>query len=199
MKTGKIFFAACAVLFICLAACSSQTPQVTGNPQSSFDISVIAVLPVECAAGDVEVSHLLQEKLLKELHFKGYPPVSAEIVDGKLNCKSAAAGALRRNTLTARTAHDQTNPDAVMHCSLLENTTSKRLFYAPVTVSLGCELRTTATGETLWAARHRTTCRSFDLFRNRLDMKARGSLETALEEAVTTVLETLPYGPQLRG
>jgi len=90
-------------------------------------------------------------------------------------------------------------PDAAMQCSILENTASKRLFYAPVTVSLACELRSTETGEILWAARHRATCRSFDLFRDRLDMKTRGSLESVLEETVAKVLESLPYGPQLRG
>jgi len=199
MKKRIILLAAGVTLLICLIACASRTPQVVNKPAEPVNIDTIALLPVACAAGDFEVSGLLKEKLLKELHFKGYPPVLAEMVDGRLNCQSAQGDVSSNNEQAVGSDRLQIAADAAMQCSILENSTSKKLFYAPVTVTLGCELRSTATGEVLWAAHHRATCRSFDLFRDRLDMKALGSLESALEEAVARVLESLHYGPQLRG
>jgi hypothetical protein len=183
MKARVFLPAICAALFICMLACAAREPQVVNKPATPDNVSVIALLPVACAPKDAEISRILKDKLLKELHFKGYPPVAA----------------FQGNAVTSRTDRNQSMPDAAMQCSILENTASKRLFYAPVTVSLACELRSTETGEILWAARHRATCRSFDLFRDRLDMKTRGSLESVLEETVAKVLESLPYGPQLRG
>jgi len=87
--------------------------------------------------------------------------------------------------------------DAALYCTLRESKSSKALFYAPATVSVGCELRSTKTGETIWTAEHRSTSRSFDVMNPSL--KSGESLESALEEAVGKVMETLPYGPMLRG
>jgi len=87
--------------------------------------------------------------------------------------------------------------DAALHCTLQESKSSKALFYAPATVSVRCELRSTKTGETIWNAQHRSTSRSFDVMNSTL--KSNGALESALEEVVGKVMETLPYGPMLRG
>jgi hypothetical protein len=89
--------------------------------------------------------------------------------------------------------------DAAMYCSMQQSKISTRFFYSPVTVSVRCELRSTKTGEALWNAQYKSTNTSFDLIRTRLEMKARGDLEASLEEVVGKVMETLPYGPKLRG
>lgn len=189
----------CAVLIVCVLACASRAPQVTHTQASPDNVCKIALLPVACSEKDAEISNLLEEKLLKELHFKGYPPIIAEVVDGNIIWKEQARVSVQGNVATDRIVQNQERPDAAMQCSILENKVSKRLFYAPVTVSVGCELRSTETGELLWTGQHRTTWRSFDLFRDRLEMKVRGALESALEETVANILDSLPYGPQLRG
>ncbi len=66
-------------------------------------------------------------------------------------------------------------------------------------MTLKCELRSAKASEAVWSAQSEATSRSVDLMRSRLKMKSRGDLEEAMEKAVVKVLETLPYGPHLRG
>lgn len=196
----SVILSAVLVLCVCLSACTkSHAPQILKSSQSPDDIKVIALLPVACNAADTKASKLLREKLLKELHFKGYPPVAADWIDSKLMPAVGTKEAIKNNVIAPQVVEEVLGVDGAMYCSLRENKTSTKWFYAPVTVSVSCELRSTKTGETLWNAQYKTTNRSFDLFQTRLDMKARGDLESAMEEAVIKVMETLPYGPKLRG
>lgn len=193
LVTGLIAFC------VCLSACTSHAPRMLKSSQDPAEIKVIALLPVECRAADAKVSRMLREKLFKELQFKGYPSVAADLIDSKLMPMTGSKDAVKTAVIAPKAIEELLGADGAMYCSLKESETSTKLFYAPVTISVSCELRSTKTGEMLWNAQHKTTNRSFDFFRTRLDMKSRGDLESAMEEAVTKVMETLPYGPKLRG
>ncbi len=199
MRISSVLLTGLIAFCVCLSACTAHTPKMLKNAQDPAEIKVIALLPVDCNAADAKASRMLREKLLKELHFKGYPPVASDLIDSKLMPMAGGKDAVKNSVIAPKVIEELLGADGAMYCSLTENKTSKKLFYAPVTVSVSCELRSTKTGETIWNAQYKTTSRSFDLFPTRLDMKSRGSLESALEEAVTKVMETLPYGPKLRG
>lgn len=181
-----------------LSACSSHAPDVLKNDQNQAEVKVIALLPVTSSAEDTKASKILRAKLSEELRFKGYPLIASDLVDRKLMPLTDNKEMTKNDVIPPKTIEELLGADGAMYCSLLENKTT-RLFYAPVTVSVRCELRSTKTGETLWDAQYKTTNRSFDLFRTTLKMKSYGDLEAALEEAVGKVMETLPYGPKLRG
>lgn len=198
MRISGVLMAGLIAFCVCLSACASHSPTILKSSQNPAEIKVIALLPVESSAADTKASKMLREKLLKELRFKGYPPVAADLIDSKLMPMVGGQDAAKNNIIAPKVVEELLGADGAMYCSLKESKSSTKLFYAPVTISVSCELRSTKTGETLWNAQHKTTNRSFDLFRTRLDMKSRGDLESALEEAVNKVMETLPYGPKLR-
>lgn len=198
MSIQKIFFMAGIVFCLGLAACSSHGPAATKNDAQQLAVNMIAVLPVQNNTADARVSKMLRTKLSDELRFKGYPQVDLDLVDRKL-APLTGGGELKSNAvIPPKMIDDLLGADAALYCSLMESTTSKKFFYAPVTVSVRCELRSTKTGETLWGAQHKATGRSFDVIGKRLEMKSLGDLETVTEEVVGKVMETLPYGPKLR-
>jgi hypothetical protein len=94
---------------------------------------------------------------------------------------------------------DLVDADAVMYCTLLESSNSIGFFYAPVTISLSCELRKAESGEVLWKEKYKSTDRNFDFTRKNLEMKSCETYESVIEEVVNKIIETLPDGPNLRG
>lgn len=199
MRAHNIVFVLLITFCLCLSGCSSRAPVVLKSDQNSGTVSVIALLPVESNMAGSKASKMMRSKLGDELRFKGYLQIAPDLIDSKLMPLTGGAEVKKNDVVPPKMIEELLGADGVMSCSLMESKTSAGLFYAPVTVSVRCELRSTKTGETLWNAQYRSTNRSFDLIRTRLKMKSRGDLETALEEAVGNVMETLPYGPKLRG
>ena len=199
MRAHNILFAIVVTICLCLTACSSHAPATLKNEQAQGVVSVIALLPVESDKADTKATKMLRSKLSEELRFKGYPQIASETIDSKLMSLTGSYEMKKNNVIPPKAVEELLGADGAMYCTLLENQSSTRLFYAPVTVAVRCELRSTKTGETLWNAQSRSTSRSFDVFRTRLKMKSGGDLEEALEEVVGKVMETLPYGPKLRG
>ena len=199
MKIHNVLCVILITLGLGLSACSSHAPVVLKNDQSPSVVNVIALLPVESNVADPKASKMLRTKLFEELRFKGYPHIASDLIDSKLMPLTGNKEVKENNVIPPKVIEELLGADGAMYCSLQESETSTRLFYAPATVSVRCELRSTNTGEMLWNAQSKSTCRSFDLIQTRLKMKSRGDLESALEEAVGKVMETLPYGPKLRG
>jgi hypothetical protein len=81
----------------------------------------------------------------------------------------------------------------------MEGNKSEKLFYAPITIAIRCELRSTQTGEVLWNAQGESTSRNFDFTHNGLERKSHEVLETVIDEVINKVMKTLPDGPNLRG
>lgn len=198
MKIRPVFFALIIALALCLCDCSSRGPDTLKNDAGTKAVNRIALLPVENQTGDARVPKMLRLKLSEELRFKGYPQVDIEVIDGRL-AAMAGAGEPGKTAIAPGVVREMLGADAAMYCSLMESKVSKKIFYTPVTVSVRCELRSTATGETLWNAEGKATGRSFDLRSKTLDLKALGDLEAVLEKVVDEVMESLPYGPKLSG
>jgi len=148
---------------------------------------------------DSKTSKIARTKLYEELRFKGYSQIASDLIDSKLMPLTDGKEVKKNNAIPPKVIEELLGADGAMYCSLTESKTSTRFFYAPVTVSVHCVLRSTKTGETLWNAEYKSTNRSFDLIHSRLKMKSSGDLEAAMEEVVGKVMETLPYGPKLRG
>ena len=206
MKIPKLLLI--AVCAWCVCACSlvatieappflkkDQSAKVAPKPKT---VNIIALLPIDSVATDGNATKMLRAKLCDELRFKGYPQIEAALIDSKLTQLTAGKTIKKNDVIPPKVVEELVGADGVMYCSLAENK-SVKLFYAPVTVSVKCVLRSAKTGETIWNAQSQSTSRSFDLFRERLNMKSRGDLEEAMEEVVDKVMETLPYGPKLRG
>lgn len=182
-----------------LWACSSNDTAVLKDAQNQSEVSVIALMPVENQTQDVRVPLMLRAKISEGLRFKGYPQIVSDVVQDKVKTLARPEKAVKENAFVPQTVSELPGADAAMYCTLQESSAQTALFYAPATVSVRCELRSMKTGDTLWQAHYRSTSRSFDLMRDRLKMKSEGALEAALEEAVGKVMETLPFGPKLRG
>lgn len=200
MRAYNILFAAALLTFcLCLFACSSNAPAVLKSDQNPSALNVIALLPVEGNVADTIALQMLRTKLSNELRFKGYSQIASDLIDSKLTPLTDDKDVIKNKGIPPKVIEELLGADGAMYCSLKENKISTGLFYVPVTVSVRCELRSTKTGETVWNDQSQATSRSFDLIRTRLKMKSSGDLEAALEEVVGKVMETLPYGPKLRG
>lgn len=206
MTIFKIIFIALSVW--CVSACSlfSALPvpsflkseeklSAKSEPQM---VNVIALLPVESDAADGKNVIMLRTKLCEELRFKGYPFVDTSLIDAKLMPLTEGKTIRKSNVIPPGVMEELVGADGVMYCTFSKSKKTK-LFYAPVTVSVSCALRSAKTGETVWNASSTSTSRSVHLNRKTLEMKSKGDLEEAMEEAVSEVMETLPYGPRLRG
>ena len=199
MRGHSILFNMLMFFCLCLFACSSQTTAVSKNDQNQKVFNIIALMPLESHDADPMVSKMLREKIFNELRYKGYPPIATDLIDSKLMSLPGGKELKKYDTVPPKIVEELLGADAAMYCSLQHSKVSKSFFYSPVTVSVRCELLRAKTGEKLWDAQYKTTNRSFDLIGTRLEMKSRGDLEASLEEVVGKVMETLPYGPKLRG
>jgi hypothetical protein len=188
-----------AILGIIAAGCASRAPHAL-NPDFEKSVAkVIAVLPIDNKTSDVKASQLLRSKVLDELYFKGYTKLSLDLMDKKLEPLYSNEKKVRLGVVAPQIVKELVGADAVMYCTLIESKRTVSLFYAPVTVSVSCELRSAQTGEVLWSAHYKSTSRNFDFTSKRLEMKSREAFESVMEEVVNKVMETLPDGPNLRG
>jgi hypothetical protein len=185
------------ILNLCLSACSLLGSESVKVDQNQNTVNVIALMPVENRTRDARVQKLLRARLMEELRFKGYLQIAPEVIDSKMKLVAGHADLGSSGLARSKDLLELLGADAAMYCSLQESKASTTLFYSPATVSVKCELRSTRTGETIWDAQSRSTSRSFDVLHSKL--KSNGALESALEEVVGKVMETLPYGPKLRG
>ena len=199
MRGHRILLNMLIIFSLCLSACSSQTSAVSKNDQNQKTFNIIALMPLASHDADTRVSKMLREKLFNELRYKGYPPIATDLIDSKLLSLPGGKEFKNDDTVPPKIVEELLGADAAMYCSLQHSKISKSFFYSPVTVSVRCELLSAKTGEKLWEGQCKTTNRSFDLIRSRLEMKSQGDLEASLEEVVGKVMETLPYGPKLRG
>ncbi|MFO7570087.1 MAG: DUF799 family lipoprotein [Smithellaceae bacterium] len=197
MTSQRLLFLLCTWLLF--TGCASKANVVSKNDPPKVMAGVIALMPVENQTTDTRAPGMLREKILDELHFKGYQKLSPEAIDRSLTSASPKDGADRMPTLPSGQLKEALGADAVMYCTLMESRVSVTLLYAPARVAARCELRSANTGEILWSASYSATSRSFGITPARVRLKSYSGFESALEEVVAGVMETLPYGPGLRG
>ena len=186
-------------VFSLLSGCGSKVPRA-GNPAyTKAGIKLVAVLPVKNTTADQKAAHILRQKVLDELYFKGYPKVPLNAIDEKLSLILKGNPETSLGDIPPQTVKELLGVDAVIYCTLTESTTSFGFFSAPTRVTASFEMRNARTGETLWRAQRRTVERSFGYSRNDLELKAIQIYESVLQEVVDKGLATLPDGPELPG
>ena len=192
----------CFLMFIVflLAGCGgSKAPHMIISDYSKKAARLIALMPVDNRTNDQLAPKMLREKILEELYFKGYPKIPLDMIDGRLNKTYAEGVNAKAGNISAKAIGSLLDVDAVMYCTLNESKTAIHLFYAPTSVSASCELRSAKTGETLWQARSSVVERRAGYSNYNLAMKASQVYESAIQEVVNKVMETLPDGAELSG
>jgi hypothetical protein len=199
MKICKYSIYLPVIFTLIIAGCSSQPPYKMKNDNDQNAAKVIAVLAVDNKTADSKASVLLRSKILDELYFKGYTKVSSEFIDMKLEPLYSKEGKGGAGIIAPQVLKELVGADAVMYCTLIESKRSVGWFYAPVSIAVRCELRSTQTGGVIWSAKYKSNSRNFDITSNRLEIKSRAAFEAVMEEVVNTVMKTLPDGPKLQG
>jgi len=192
----------CLLIFIVflLAGCDgSKGPRMIIPDYTKKAARLIALMPVDNKTNDQLAPKMLREKILEELYFKGYPKMPLDVIDGRLNKTYAGGINAQAGNISPKAIGALLEVDAVMYCTLIESKTAIRLFYAPTSVSASCELRSAETGETLWRARSSIVERMAGYSNHNLEMKASQVYESAIQEVVNKVMETLPDGAELSG
>ena len=198
----KIFYFHLYLLIIMgliISGCSTKLPNVLNTDYYKSPAKVIAVLPIENKIVDDKTSQLLRSRLFEELYFKGYPKLSLEIIDKKMESLYANGAKGSTATIAPQALKDLVGADAGLYCTLMEDSKPEKLFYAPITIAIRCELRSAQTGEVLWNAQGESTSRNFDFTHKGLERKSYEALEAVIEEVVNKIMKTFPDGPNLRG
>lgn len=202
MKVYKLQIYFLIILCVFFTGCFSKSPSVlkTDKQEKKKWAENIAVLPVENKTNDNIAPGLLRSKLLEELYFKGYSKLSLETIDQKLESLNIIDNKGNAGVIAPQILKDLVGADAVMYCTLIESNNNPIGFvYAPVTISLRCEMRRAESGEVIWKGQYKSTSRNFDFTSKGLEMKSCKAYESVIEEVVNKIMENLPYGPNLQG
>ncbi len=191
------------LIFLCIffTGCFLKSSNVskTDNQEKTKWAENIAILPVENKTKDEVAPRLLRLKILDELYFKGYSKIPLETIDQKLDSLNVTDNKGNADKISPQILKDLVGADATMYCTLIESNKPKGFIYAPVTISLRCEIRKAESGEVIWNGQHKSTSRNFDFTRKGLEMKSCKAYESVIEEVVNKIMENIPYGPNLKG
>lgn len=199
MKVKRIQFYLIIAISIIIAGCfaSKNSKNSKVDPEKKL-VNIIAVLPVENKTKDDIAPDLIRHRMLEELYFKGYDKLSLDFIDRKLESLELDKEKKITN-IDPKIINDLIGADAVLYSTLNKSEKPIKLFYAPVTVSISCELRKASNGEVIWKESYSETSRNFAFTRKGLEMKCYKTYEDVIEEVVSKIMETIPYGPNLRG
>lgn len=186
------------VTFSILYGCSGKSPQIVKDNHDKIQVKIIAVLPVESKNLNDQTSRLFRARLSEELYFKGYSKMPLEMIDKKLETLLTNENKKSISPVPSQALKDLVGADAGMYCTLTKDNKSK-IFYAPIKISVRCELRSTETGEIVWNDQSESTERNFDFTNKGLEKKSHEFLENVIDEVVNKIMKTLPDGPNLRG
>jgi hypothetical protein len=186
------------VMLSIICGCLGKSSQILSDNHDKVQTKIIAVLPVDNKSHDGKTSQLFRARLLEELYFKGYSKLPLEMIDKKLESLYINGDKRNGSAVAPQALKDLVGADAGMYCTLTEENKSK-IFYAPMKISVHCELRNVQTGEIIWNAQSESTERNFDFTNKGLEIKSHEYLETVIDEVVNTIIKTLPDGPNLRG
>jgi hypothetical protein len=196
MKKIK-FYTLMIVIFLMVCGCSSKSQQIPKDNLDKIQTKNIAVLPIDNKSLNGKTSQLFRLRLSEELYFKGYPKLSLEMIDKKMESLRAGHDQKMASDITPQMLKDMVGADAVMYCKLTQDDKSK-IIYAPITISAHCELRSAETGEILWKNQSESTERRFDFTNKGLEKSSHDNLENVIDDVVNKIMKTLPDGPNLR-
>lgn len=166
------------------------------NTKDKISAKTIAILPMEAMNADYRDVQLLRTRIFEQMFFKGYSKIALKEIDARLESFKGNTGKAKTSETVSDILKNSFNADAAMSCTLKKE--NKFLFiYAPVRITVICELRNTDTDEVVWKAQTQSVKRNFDFTKKRLQKKSMEDLESLIDEASRKVLETLPDGPNL--
>lgn len=172
-----------------LSGCAStKIPHTLVPEYGKLGMRAIAVLPVADQAADPLVAAMIRAKLSEELYFKGYARIPAPTVDRQLPPSLPPAG----DAAAVKALGESLRADAVLTATLNESRRGAGHLMASTVVDASFELRSVRTGERLWQVRHRVGQWNFGWTRKALEMQSSETFESALDELVRRVMETLP-------
>lgn len=181
-----------------IAGCSSKATKKADVDPGKNLVNIIAVLPIDNKTQDDVAPGLLRIRIIDELYFKGYSKISPDLIDRRLEELKTEDNKEKIYNISPRTINELIGADGVLYSTLNKSTKDKGFFYRPLTLSLSCELRKSENGEIVWKGQYSATSRNFAFTRKGLDMKYYKAYEEVIEELVTKIMETVPYGPNLR-
>ncbi len=166
------------------------------NTKDKISARTIAILPMEAMNADYRDVQLLRTRIFEQMFFKGYPKIALKEIDARLESFKGNTGKAKISETVSDILKNSFNADAAMSCTLKKEN-KFLLIYAPVRITVICELRNTDTDEVVWKAQTQSVKRNFDFTKKRLQKKSMEDLESLIDEASKKVLETLPDGPNL--
>jgi hypothetical protein len=158
----------------------------------------IAVMPVINHVTDPMIGQILRKRLINELYYKGYPRITAKLIDEKLAAVYEGQS-ISSEGIPPVTIGDLTGADAILYCTIKEMKTAYRFMYAPTEVELAFELRSAKTGETLWQSKQSESERNFAFTQRQLEMKSFQDYEAAISKILEKVMKTFPDAPEVTG
>ncbi len=185
------------IVLAIVSGCAEHSQNlIPKNEKDKMSVKAVAILPIDAINADYRDVQLLRTRISEEMFFKGYPKIALEEIDARIGSLKESI----REGKTPQTVSDilknSLNADASMYCTLKKES-EFMLIYAPVSITVNCELRNTNTNEVVWKAQTKSVKRNFDFTRRRLEKKSMEGLESLIDEASNKVLETLPDGPNL--
>lgn len=183
------------IVLAIVSGCAEHSQNlIPKNEKDKMSVKAVAILPIDAINADYRDVQLLRTRISEEMFFKGYPKIALEEIDARIGSLKESI----REGKTPQTVSDilknSLNADASMYCTLKKES-EFMLIYAPVSITVNCELRNT--NEVVWKAQTKSVKRNFDFTRRRLEKKSMEGLESLIDEASNKVLETLPDGPNL--
>lgn len=176
------------LIFSLLGGCGAKVPHQIVSEYAKRGLRVVAVLPAEIESGDPAAARMLREKLVDELHFKGYPRVPFNLIDAAL----AGAAAVPGGRITPQEFGRFLKVDALLYATLKEGRMGSGILFGRTLVDAEFELRSVRTGESLWRVRYASSHRHFGISRKSIELKASQVYEEAVQEVVGKALSTLP-------
>jgi hypothetical protein len=179
-----------------IVGCTALIPHAIIPDFDKRGTRLIAVMPVKNSTSDSKPAEMLRAKLVEELYFKGYPRIPLRVIDEKIAGMSFLDSG---GQVSPQLVGELLKVDAILYTTLNESRMGSSIISASTVAEAEFELFSVKTGESLWRVRHRVVYRNYGFTRKHLELKSSRVYETAIQEVVTRVLETLPDGPYAGG
>ena len=194
----KIFLLIPLTIILLMAGCWWKTPATLKPTVKKAGPSLIVVLPVINHVADPTIGRIVRQRLIDELYFKGYPKISAQMIDEKL-ASVYTSQVVSSEAIPPKTVGELSGADAVLYCTIKEMKTTYRFMYAPTEVEMVFELRSAKTGETLWQAKQSASERNYAFTQRELEMKSFQDYEAVISRIFEKVMKTFPDSPETAG
>jgi len=182
-----------------LFGCGSEKSTVMKKDSKRQDVHRIAVFPVQNGTSDQQAAIMLRDKVLTALYFKGYPKISTQLIDEKLNTAQAKEKTAEYKAEYSRALGKEMQVDAILYCDLKESRTTYYMLYSPMSVAAVFELRSAKNGQLLWRDSYSAIRRNYGLSKDSLRLKGSQDYEPAIQELVDKAMKVFPDSSDVLG